>query len=189
MRDLSSSEVEGDSSLDGESDSATEMALISESFRIAPGLSQTIPAATIAQPEQSTDHSSQDTTLHELQGQARSAKAQGSFKSECQKLVRQPSRRGVPMREEFFANIGWTRSFIFGPQTPSKTRTWSGAICAKNFSIRTKGPVEILRHHRKEKHLKRDQRWPYEHLKSVDSVNRKVQHRVRDRNAKALTKI
>ena len=30
--------------------------------------------------------------------------------------------------------------------------------------------MEILRHHRTEKHLRRDQRWRYEHLKSTDPI-------------------
>ena len=62
-------------------------------------------------------------------------------------------------------------------------------ICKKNFSIQSNGPLEILRHHRTEKHLKRDQRWRYEHLKSVDPISGKLQHRVRGCNGKLLTKI
>ena len=62
-------------------------------------------------------------------------------------------------------------------------------ICKKNISVKTKGTLEILRHHRTEKHLRRDQRWRYEHLKSVHPVTGKVQHRVRGRNGKILTKI
>ena len=62
-------------------------------------------------------------------------------------------------------------------------------MCKKNFSIRTKSPIEILRHHRTENHLRRDQRWRYQHLKSVDPVTGKVHHRVRGRNGKVLTKI
>ena len=48
---------------------------------------------------------------------------------------------------------------------------------------------DILRHHRTERHLRRDQRSRYEHLKSVDPVSGKIQHRVRGRNGKTLTKI
>ena len=62
-------------------------------------------------------------------------------------------------------------------------------ICKKNISIKTKGTLEILRHHRTEKHLRRDQKWRYEHLKSVHPVTGKVQHRVRGRNGKVLSKI
>ena len=49
--------------------------------------------------------------------------------------------------------------------------------------------MEILRHHRTERHLRRDQRWRYEHLRSVDPVTNKLQHRVRGWNGKLLSKI
>ena len=49
--------------------------------------------------------------------------------------------------------------------------------------------MEILRHHRTEKHIRRDQRWRYEHLKSTDPVTLKTQHRVRGRNGKILSKM
>ena len=55
--------------------------------------------------------------------------------------------------------------------------------------MKTKGVVEILRHHRTEKHLRKDQRWRYEHLKSIDPVTGKIQHRVRGRNGKILSKV
>ena len=62
-------------------------------------------------------------------------------------------------------------------------------MCKKNFSFETKGGFEILRHHRSERHLRCDQRWRYEHLKSTDPVSGKTQHRVRGRNSKILTKM
>ena len=94
------------------------------------------------------------------------------------------------MREEFFAKIGWTRSFISGPADPlhNPLMVWCH-MCKKNFSIKTKGAFEILRHHRSERQLRRDQRWRYEHLKSTDPVSGRIQHRVRGRNGKLLTKI
>ena len=49
--------------------------------------------------------------------------------------------------------------------------------------------MEILRHHRSERHLRRDQGWRYDHLKSIDPISGKVQHRVRGRNGKILSKI
>ena len=47
----------------------------------------------------------------------------------------------------------------------------------------------MLRHHRTEKHLCRDQRWRYEHLRSVDPVTLKTLLRVRGRNGKILGEI
>ena len=100
------------------------------------------------------------------------------------------SKRGVPMREEFFSKIGWTRSFISGPVDPlhNPHMVWCHN-CKKNFSINSKGPYEILRHHRTELHLRRDQRWRYEHLQSTYPVTGKVQHRVRGDNGKLLSKV
>ena len=49
--------------------------------------------------------------------------------------------------------------------------------------------MEILRHHRTEKHLRKDQRWRYEHLKRIDPVTLQTQHMVRGRNGKLLSKI
>ena len=179
----------GDSSSFGESDSAGEMALISATFK-AP--IQIVP--TTAQPEvlqqgsQETDRSSQDVTVSEVKEQTLKAKTKGQPKK-TPKAKRQP-QRGVPMREEFFAKIGWTRSFISGPADPihNPYMVWCH-ICKKNVSIRSKGTMEILRHHRTEKHLRRDQRWRYEHLKSTDPVTLKTQHRVRGRNGKILSKM
>ena len=94
------------------------------------------------------------------------------------------------MREEFFAKIRWTRSFISGPADPvhNPHMVWCH-MCKKTFSIRSKGPLEILRYHRTERHLRRNQRWRYEHFKSVDPISGKVRHRVRGRNGKVLTTI
>ena len=94
------------------------------------------------------------------------------------------------MREVFFSKIGWTRSFYSGPADPlhNPHMVWCH-ICEKNFSIRFKGTLENLRHHRSEKHLQKDPRWRYEHLKSVDPFTGKVQHRVCSRNSKIVTKI
>ena len=94
------------------------------------------------------------------------------------------------MREEFFAKIGWTRSFISGPADPVHNPhiVWCH-MCKKNFSIKSKGPLEIFRHHRTEKHLRRDQRWRYEHLRSVDLVGGKIQHLVSGRNGRVLSNI
>ena len=172
------------------------MALISASLKEAPKSAHSARDTTTACPTQSTgtdemtDLSSQDTTLRELQVQVRRDQTQGSSKQKRRNKKRRPSKRGVPMREEIFAKIGWTRSFIFGPADPvhNPHMVWCH-MCKKKFSIRTNGPFESLRHHRSEKHLRRDQWWMYEHLKSVDPVGGRVQHRVCGRNGKVLTKI
>ena len=94
------------------------------------------------------------------------------------------------MKEEFVSKMGWTRSFISGPADTvhNPLMVWCH-ICKKNFSIKSKGPYEILRHHRTQRHLRRDQRWRYEHLRSTDPVTGKVQHRVRGANGKILSQM
>ena len=183
----------GDSSFSGESDSAGEMALISASYK--PVSSHTwSETATMAVSDdlrgQDTDPSSEDATLSEVREQTLSGKSRRNTRAKKSPKPKRQSQQGVPMREEFFAKIGWTRSFISGPADPihNPHMVWCH-MCKKNFSIKSKGPLEILRHHRTEKHLRRDQRWRYEHLRSVDPVSGTIQHRVRGRNGKILSKI
>ena len=192
----SSSDDTGGAFFYEETDSATEMDLITKSFKQTP--SQPLVGGIQTDTPNSQQHigldaegpSSQDTTLYEMREQAQKDQTEGHSKSRKKKGNKRLSRRGVPMREEFFSKIGWTRSFISGPADPlhNPLMVWCH-ICKKNFSIKSKGPYEILRHHRTDRHLRRDQRWRYEHLRSVDPVSGKVQHRVRGANGKILTKI
>ena len=187
-----------ESSFYGESDSATEMELIAQTFskgsnRTANEPGQGLSSSQPQQPESNSPESSgQDTTLFEMKerAQASTESTETSSRTKKRKGNRRLTRRGLPMREEFFAKIGWTRSYISGPADPvhNPHMVWCH-ICKKNFSIKSKGPYEILRHHRTERHLRRDQRWGYEHLKSTDPVTGKVQHRVRGRNGKILSKM
>ena len=171
----------GGSSFEGESDSATEMALISATLGGDSQLAQSsqekdrVAISCTTAIDETTGPSSQDTTLLELQEQARGTKAKSPAGRKLPKRSRRLDSRGVPMREEFFAKIGWTRSFISGPADPvhNPHMVWCH-MCKKNFSIRSKSAVEILRHHRTE---------------SVDPVSGKVRHRVRGRNGKVLTAI
>ena len=135
------------------------------------------------------EKSSLDCTLSELRGQSPTQKSRQAVVPARKSKSKRMPRRGVPMREEFFSKIAWTRSFISGPADPlhNPYMVWCH-MCKKNFSIKTKGTVEILRHHRTEKHLRRDQRWRFEHLKTVDDVSGKVHHRVRGRDGKILNK-
>ena len=135
------------------------------------------------------EKSSLDCTLSELRGQSPTQKSHQAVVSARKSKSKRMPKRGVPMREEFFSKIAWTRSFISGPADPlhNPYMVWCH-MCKKNFSIKTKGTLEILHHHRTEKHLRRDQRWRFEHLKTVDDVSGKVHHRVRGRDGKILNK-
>ena len=177
-----------------DTDSSREMALISQAFKEPFRPASTSRKTTQDDPSQagfeSAEQSSLDATLSELRTQTSPAPPLASSSGKAPKRKRRKQTRGVPMREEFFSKIGWTRSFISGPADPlhNPYMVWCH-ICKKNISVKTKGTLEILRHHRTEKHLRRDQRWRYEHLKSVHSVSGKVQHRVRGRNGKILSEI
>ena len=178
-----------------ESDGTTEMALINQAF----GITASGSSPPVAQPGQSrglseegtesAEKSSLDATLSEVRNRSSAQKSrQGVVTAKSAKAKRGP-KRGVPMREEFFSKIRWTKSFISGPTDPlhNPHMVWCH-MCKKSFSIKTKVTVEILRHHRTEKHLRRNQRWRYEHLRTTDSVTGKIQHRVRGRNGKILNK-
>ena len=102
----------GESSFLGESDSATEMALISETFEQTPTLPQASSSTVVHPSEQRTVEtensgvSSQDATLLEIQEKTKETRDQKSVKSKMQKRERRAPQRGIPMREEFFAKIG-----------------------------------------------------------------------------------
>ena len=185
----SSSDDSGGASFYEESDSATEIKQ-TPSQPLVGGIQADAPNSQQHIGLEAEGSSSQDTTLYEMREQAQKDQTEGHSTSRKKKGNKRLSRRGVPMREEFFSKIGWTRSFISGPADPlhNPLMVWCH-ICKKNFSIKSKGPYEILRHHRTDRHLRRDQRWRYEHLRSVDPVSGKVQHRVRGANGKILTKI
>ena len=179
-----------------ESDGATEMALIAASFAkpvlVGPSTTTNTARPNVSSSDEvgTSDFTSQDATLSEIREQSRVGKSHEDPSPKKTRKTRGVSRRGVPMREEFFRKIGWTRSFISGPADPlhNPIMVW-GHICKRNFSIKTKGTLEVLRHHRSEKHLRRDQRWRHEHLRTVDPITGKIQHRVRGRNGKLLNKL
>ena len=152
-----------------DTDSSGEMALISQAFKEPFRPASTSRKTTQGDPSQagfeSAEQSSLDATLSELRTQTSPAPPLAPSSGKAPKRKRRKQTRGVPMREEFFSKIGWTRSFISGPADPlhNPYMVWCH-ICKKNISVKTKGTLEILRHHRTEKHLRRDQRWRYEHL-------------------------
>ena len=177
-----------------ETDSSGEMALISQAFKepfsCVPSSQEVARADPTQAGFETAEQSSLDATLSELRTQTSPAQPPVSSSDKLPKKKRRGHTRGVPMKEEFFSKIGSTRSFISGPADPlhNPYMVWCH-ICKKIISVKTKGTLEILRHHMTEKQTRREQRWRYEHLKSVDPVTGKVQHRVRGRNGKILTKI
>ena len=178
-----------------DSDSAGELALIASTFQKSNITAQQTsqqsitPLTSPLQNPESAEYSSQDATLREVRDQTLEEQSQRFPQGKMAKSKGRRIQRGVPMREEFFSKIGWTRSFISGPADPlhNPHMVWCH-ICKRNISIKSKGVMEILRHHRTEKHLRKDQKWRYTHLKSVVPVSNKPQHRVRGRNGKLLNR-
>ena len=149
--ELSSSGETGDSSYYEESDSATEMALISKSFKkTADTQGTSLPKTPIsnAPGESGTgtlEYSRQDATLLEVRDQARDTPTAGPSKSKKTKGNKKLSRRGVPMREEFFSKIGWTRSSFLGPLTHSIIPIWFGVTSARRtFPLGRKALTKYL---------------------------------------------
>ena len=168
-----------------------EQTLRRTTFEFAPPIQRRgQPQDPLGEGTESAGKSSLDITLSEVRDQLPTQSTRRGASTPKSTRTKGVRRRGVPMREEFFSKIGWTRSFISGPADPlhNPYMVWCH-MCKKNFSIKTKGTVEILRHHRSEKHLRRDQRWRYEYLKTTDQVTGKVHHRVRGRNGKILSEI
>ena len=60
-------------------------------------------------------------------------------------------------------------------------------ICKANVSIKTKGAREIIRHYQGEAHLRKDQRWRFEHLSVTDKVTGITRHQVRGKDGRILT--
>ena len=120
----SSTDDTGGSSFYEEADSATEIDLISKSFKRTPVIplgSETQADVTTIQQQtglEAEGSSSQDTTLLEMREQAQKGSGEGPSTSKKKKGNKRLTRRGVPMREEFFSKTGWTTSFISGPADP-----------------------------------------------------------------------
>ena len=108
----SSSGETGDSSYYGETDSATEMDLITKSFKKSTS-AQDVPDPQLSSQEVQRDtdtdtpnYSSQGATLLEVRDQVLGTTTASSSKPRRKKGNKSLSKRGVPMREEFFSKIG-----------------------------------------------------------------------------------
>ena len=81
-----------------------------------------------------TDPSSQDIGLSEVREQVLDTTSKRKSKTKNPVRPKRQQQRGVPMREELFAKIGWTRSFISGLRTRSTIRTRIGVMCVRRIS-------------------------------------------------------
>ena len=92
------------------------------------------------------------------------------------------------MKKAYFKGMEWTKTFVSGPIDPRwNLYKFYCEICKGNISIYGRGAREIIRHHATERHLRKDQRWCYEHLATEDPVTKAVTHHVRGRDGRRLT--
>ena len=135
-------------------------------------------------------------TLAGLKAEAIAEKSKsGSRKKQRKTTARKTGGSGhrVPrgckiMKEAYFKGMEWTKTFVSGPVDPRwNPYKFYCQICKGNVSIYGRGAREILRHHATERHLRKDQRWRYEHLAVEDPVTKTIKHHVRGRDGRRLT--
>ena len=98
------------------------------------------------------------------------------------------TKPGKVMKEAYFEGIKWTKTFVTGHLDPAHNqRKFYCQICTTNVSIYSKGAREIIRHYQGELHLRKDQRWQFEHLSVTDQRTGITQHQVRGRDGHILT--
>ena len=98
------------------------------------------------------------------------------------------SRPGKVMKPAYFKGIQWTKVFVTGTLDPVHNKyKFYCQICKTNVSIFSKGAREIVRHYQNESHLRKDQRWRYEHLGKLDKITGTTVHAVRGKDGHVLT--
>ena len=113
---------------------------------------------------------------------------QHSGVSPPQKRRKLQPRPGKVMKPSYFKGIQWTKVFVTGPLDPVHNKhKFFCQICKTNVSICSKGAREISRRYSSEGHLRKDQRWRFEHLGKVDKISGNVIHSVRGRDGHILT--
>ena len=111
-------------------------------------------------------------------GKSRKKSTQQSKPKNPSKAV---SRSSKILRDEKLERKAWTRTFVSGPMDPR----WNPykvycQNCKGNISIYGWRAKEVLRRHSTDSHLRKDQRWRYEHLAEKDLLTKAIHHQVRD---------
>ena len=92
------------------------------------------------------------------------------------------------MKPSYFKGIQWTKVFVSGPLDPVHNKhKFYCQICKTNLSIYSKSEREIVRHFRSEGHLRKNQRWRYEHSGKLEKISGNIIHSVRGRDGHVLT--
>ena len=91
------------------------------------------------------------------------------------------------MKPAYFIRIQRTKVFVTGPLDPVHNKhKFYCQICKTNVSVFSKGAREIVRHYQSEGHLRKDQRWRYEHLGKLDKISGTTVHAVREKDGHIL---
>ena len=123
-----------------ESDSSGERALVSRAFDEpvnlvrATGTHKGAKVDPHSEGFESSGKSSLDATLSKSLGQTTQGEIPASGSGKMPKRKRRGPTRGVPVKDEFFSKIRWTRSFIPGPAEPLHIPIWYGAIYVRRTS-------------------------------------------------------
>ena len=142
------------------------------------------PHQQVASPGSQTLAALKEEALRDQQSKGRKTKVP----SKPRTTRRRVTRSCKIMKEEYFEGMAWTKTFVSGPVDPKWNKyKFYCQICKGNVSIYAKGAREILRHYSTEKYLRKDQRWRYEHLSTIDPLTNAVQHQVRGKDGKVLT--
>ena len=97
-------------------------------------------------------------------------------------------RPGKIKKAAYFKGIQWTKVFVTGPLDPVHYKhKFYCQICKTSVSIYSKGARETVRHYQSKAHLRKDQRWRYEHLSKVDKLSGQTVHSVRGKDCHLLS--
>ena len=95
---------------------------------------------------------------------------------------------GKVMQPAYFKGIQWTKIFVTGPSDPVHNKhKCHCTLCKTNVSMYSKGAREIIRHYQSEAHLRKDQRWRFEHLGQIDKLTSLTVHAVRGKDGRVLS--
>ena len=92
------------------------------------------------------------------------------------------------MKTAYFKGIQWTKIFVTVQldSLHNKHRFYC-QICITNVSIYSKGAREIIRHYQSEAHLRKDQKWRFEHLGRIGKFTGLTVHAVRGKDGRILS--
>ena len=135
-------------------------------------------------------------SLAHIQQEVRSQSGKGRTRHRAELQSPSGSRRrgdqgcpkeGKMLTEECLRRYEWARIFVTGPMDPAHNKyRFYCQICKYNVSMFSRGAGEIPRHYKREKHLRKDQKWRYVNLVQYHPISKVPIHQVRGWNGKVL---